>query len=60
MNPKMSDEAKLNGAFDHNNAPLAPPFIKAVLQENYGARGTWNLQGTKGWYTGDAPEHYRC
>ena len=60
MNPRVSAEAQLNGSFYYNFAPLAPPGTKAVIHEKPGARGTWDLQGTKGWYIGGAPKHYQC
>ena len=56
----MSVEAQLNGEFDYNRTPLAPPGTNAVIHENPGSRGTWYLQVNKGWYIGGVPEHYQC
>ena len=56
----ISEEAQLNESFHYNSTPLAPPGTKAIINETPGFRGTWNPQGTKGWYIGGAPEHYRC
>ena len=60
MNPNMSAEAQLNGEFDYTNTPLAPAGTNDVIHEKPGARGTWDLQVTKGWYIGGTPEHYQC
>ena len=58
MKPKMSVEVQLNGKFYYNRTPLAPLGTKAVIHENPGARGNWDLHETKGWYIGGAPENY--
>jgi hypothetical protein len=60
INPKLSAEAQLNGAFDYNRTPLAPPGTKVLVYENPGVRRTWAPHGVDGWYLGGAPEHYRC
>jgi hypothetical protein len=60
INPKLSAEAQLNGAFDYNRTPLAPPGTKVLVYENPGVRHTWAPHGVDGWYLGEAPEHYRC
>ena len=59
MNPKMSTEAQLNGAFYYNHTLLVPLGTKAIIHNNPGARGTWYIQRTKGWYIGGAPKHYQ-
>ena len=60
MNPNMSEETKLNGAFYYNRTPLSLPGTKEIIHDKPGARGNWDLQGTNGWYIGGKPEHYRC
>ena len=60
INPRLSAEAQLNGAFDYNATPLAPPGCKVVIYENPEKRKTWAPHGIDGWYIGSAPEHYRC
>ena len=60
INPRLSAEAQLNGAFDFNKTPLAPPGTRVIIQEQTGVRRTWSVHGTDGWYLGPAPEHYRC
>jgi hypothetical protein len=34
MNPRLSDEAQHNGAFDFNKSPMAPPGTRVVVHEN--------------------------
>jgi hypothetical protein len=60
INPRLSAEAQLNGAFDFNKTPLAPPGTKVLIHETPNRRRTWAVHGVDGWYLGGAPEHYRC
>ena len=60
INPRLSAEAQLNGAFDFNRSPLAPPGTRILVHETPANRGTWSPHGVDGWYLGAAPEHYRC
>jgi hypothetical protein len=38
INPRLSAEAQLNGQFDYNRTPLAPPGIKVVIHERHDTR----------------------
>ena len=60
INPNLSAEVLLNGAFDYNKTMLAPPDTKVLLHETPEKRGTWEPHGVDGWYIGAAPEHYHC
>ena len=60
INPNISLETQINGAFDYNCTPLAPTGTKAIIHKKPGDIVTWDLQGTKVWYIGGTPEHYRC
>ena len=60
INPHLSAEAQLNGAFDFNRTPLAPPGTKVLVFEAPGFCPTWAPHGVTGWYIGSAPRHYRC
>ncbi len=60
LNPRLSAEAQLNGVFDYNKTPLAPPGTKILIHETPNRRKTWAVHGVDGWYIGGAPEHYRC
>ena len=50
----------LEGVFDFNKTPLAPPGTRVVLHEKPSQRLSWDPHGTEGWYLGPALEHYRC
>jgi hypothetical protein len=60
INPRLSAEAQLNGVFDFNRTPLAPPGTKILVHEAPAVRGTWAPHGVDGWYLGPAVDHYRC
>ena len=60
INPRLSAEAQLNGAFDFNITPLAPPGKKSLIYESSSDRRTWASHGVDSWYLGPAPEHYCC
>ena len=60
INPRLSAEAQLNGAFDYNATPFAPPGSRILVHEKVDKRRTWAPHGVEGWYLGRAPEHYRC
>ena len=60
LNPKLSAEAYLNGQFDFNASPLAPPGTKVAVHSKPGQRNTWDPNCKEGWYVGPALEHYRC
>ena len=60
INPRLSAEECLNGVFDCNKTPIAPPGCKVVVHESTTNRGTWSPHGVDGWYVGTAPHHYRC
>jgi hypothetical protein len=59
INPRLSAEAQLNGAFDCNRSLLAPPGTRVLVHETPANRRTWAPHGVDGWYLGAAPEHYR-
>jgi hypothetical protein len=60
INPRLSAEAQLNGAFDYNKTPLALPGTKVLIHETPNRRRTWAMYGVERWYLGGAPDHYRC
>ena len=60
INPHVSAEAILNGAFDYDKTPLAPPGTRVVVHETPSVRKTWAPDGQDGWYIVGAPKHYRC
>jgi hypothetical protein len=58
--PKLSAYACLNGAFDFNRSPLAPPGTRVVVHVTPDKRHNMAPHGVDGWYVGPSPEHYRC
>ena len=58
--PTKSAYEVLEGPYDWNRFPLAPPGTKAVIYDAPESRGSWEPRGTDAWYLGPAPNHYRC
>jgi hypothetical protein len=59
INPRMSAYAQLNGHFDFNRTPLAPPGTRIIAHEKPDQRASWDPHGLDGYYLGPALEHYR-
>ena len=59
-NPKMSAHMELEGAFEYNKTPLAPPGTKVVVHKKYNKRASWAAHGLDGWYLGPEMDHYCC
>jgi hypothetical protein len=60
LNPRLSAEAQLNGPFDFNRTPMAPPGTRFIVHSKPSVRRSWDAHGVDGWYISHAPEHYRC
>jgi len=60
LNPQLSAWAQLNGTFDYNRTPLAPPGTRVVAHVKPSDRTTWSPHGLDGWYIGPALDSYRC
>jgi hypothetical protein len=60
INPQLFAQAHINGAFDFNRTPLAPPGTKVLIHEKPAIHGTWAPRAVEGWYLGPAQRHYRC
>jgi hypothetical protein len=58
LNPQLSAHAQLNGLFDYNATPLAPPGTRVIIHEKPDKRGSWAPHGQNGWYVGLTMEHY--
>ena len=52
LNPKLSAHALLNGPYDFNATPMAPPGSKILVQEKPALRGTWDAHFVNAWYLG--------
>ena len=57
-NPNILAYIALEGQFDFNKTPLAPPVIKVIVQEKPQPRKIWWIHGVPGWYIGPDMEHY--
>jgi hypothetical protein len=60
INPQLSAQAQINGAFDFNCTPLAPPGTMVLIHEKPSTCDTWAPHAIEGWYLGPALRHYRC
>ncbi len=59
-NPEISAYEALNGPYDWNKYPLAPPGCKAIIYKAPAVHGSWASRGTDAWYLGPSKDHYRC
>ena len=60
INPRLSAKAQLNGPFNFNATPLAPPGTKVLIHETPDQQRSWAPHGVYDWYIGPELEHYRC
>jgi hypothetical protein len=60
INPRMSAYAQLNGHFDFNRTPLAPPGTRVIAHEKPDQQASWDPHGVDGYYLGPALDHYPC
>jgi hypothetical protein len=58
-NPRMSAWEELNGPFDFNRTPMAPPGMRVTVHEKSDSRPSWGVHGKPGYYTGPAVDTYR-
>ena len=59
-NPKSSAYALLEGEFNFNKTPLAPPGTKALVFSDPDTRTSWETHAKDAWCVGPALNHYRC
>jgi hypothetical protein len=59
-NPEISAYEALNGPYDWNWYPLAPPGCKAIIYKAPAVWGSWASCGTNAWYLGPSKDHYQC
>jgi hypothetical protein len=60
IKPKLSAWAHVNGQFDYNRTPLAPPGTRILVYEKPSAYDAWSPHGVDGWFIGPALESYQC
>jgi hypothetical protein len=58
--PHLSAYAALNGLFDFNRTPIAPPGIRVLAHEKTADRTSYSPSALDGWYVGPARDSYRC
>ena len=58
--PRMSAWEALNGEYDYDAHPLAPPGMAITIHEKPGQRKSWSKHGVKGFYLGPVLDGYRC
>ena len=58
--PRQSAWECMNGPYDFDAHPLAPPGTAVTIHEKPAQRATWNKHGVPGFYVGPALSHYRC
>jgi hypothetical protein len=58
--PRMSAWEGLNGPYDYDAHPLAPPGTAVTIFETPEQRKSWDKHGIQGFYVGPALKHYRC
>ena len=58
--PTKSAYEVLEGKFNYNKTPLAPPGTKALIYKAAARRAAWAPHAVDGWYLGPAMHHYRC
>jgi hypothetical protein len=59
-NPRVSAYTMLEGTFNFNKTPMAPPGTKVVIHKKSPQRASYDPHGIDGWYLGPTMEHYRC
>jgi hypothetical protein len=60
INPCMSAYAQLNGHYDFNRAPMAPPGTSIISHEKLDQHASWAPHNVDGYYLALAVDHYRC
>ena len=59
INSKLSEHSLLEGEFNFNRTPLAPPGTRVIVHENPAQRASWAPHGIHGWFTDSPLLHYR-
>ena len=57
--PRMSAWEALNGKYDFDAHPMAPPGTAITIHEKPAQRGSWSKHGVEGFYLGPALDTYR-
>ena len=57
---KLSAHAILEGEYNYNKTPIAPPGTKALVFQNPKSCASWAPHAKDAWYIGPTLSHYRC
>jgi hypothetical protein len=60
LDPNMSAYAMLEGEYNFDHTPVAPPGTRAMVYDNPKDRTTWGTHADDAWYVGPTPQHHRC
>jgi hypothetical protein len=60
INPQLSAQAQVHGAYDYNRTPLGPPGTRVLVHQKPDMRETWAPHAVLGYYIGPALNHYPC
>ena len=60
IHPQLSAFTVLEGNFNFDATPMAPPGTQVVIHKKSNKRKSWSPPGIDGWYVGPAWDHYRC
>jgi len=60
MHPRQSAWEAINGAYDFDAHPMAPPGTAVTIHEKPAQRKSWSKHGVPGFYVGPALQYYRC
>ena len=59
-NPNILAYKALNGPYNWDRYPLAPPGCKAIIYEALAVQDLQASHGTNAWYLGPSEDHYQC
>ena len=60
LDPNMSAYAMLEGEYNFDHTPLAPPGTRAMVYVDPKYRATWGTHADDAWYVGPTLQHHRC
>ena len=59
VTPRLSAYAYLNGPYDFNKCPMAPPGTLIAVHIKPNKRASWAAHSKRAWYIGPSLQHYR-
>jgi hypothetical protein len=60
VHPDRSAYEMLEGPYDWNRYPMAPPGTKAIIYKDSDMRASWAPHGLDAWLLGPSKDHYCC